>query len=71
MIAVNPTGKGNLHAFPVGAGPGAGLSVNYNAVDTNLANAGTVESIVGAGPDIAVTSRFSSTHAVIDVLGVL
>ncbi|MEE4605016.1 MAG: hypothetical protein V2J65_27305 [Desulfobacteraceae bacterium] len=24
MIAVNPTGKGNLHAFPVGVGTGAG-----------------------------------------------
>ena len=39
MVAVNPTGKGNLQAFPVGAGTGAGLSVNYNTIDTNLANA--------------------------------
>ena len=69
MIAVTPTGKGNLQAFPVGAGPGAGLSVNYNTIDTNLANAGTVKTVVGAGRDITVTSRFSSTHTVIDVLG--
>jgi hypothetical protein len=69
MVAVNPTGKGNLQAYPLGAGPGAGLIVNYNAIDTNLANAGTVKSISGGGPDITVTSRVSSVHAVIDVLG--
>ena len=69
MIAVNPTGKGNLQAFPVGAGTGAGLSVNYNTIDTNLANAGTVKTVTGAGPDITVASNFSSAHTVIDVLG--
>jgi hypothetical protein len=67
MVAVNPTGKGNLQAFPVGAGTGAGLSVNYNAIDTNLANAGTVGT--APGPHITVTSRFSSAHTAIDVLG--
>ena len=65
----NPTGKGNLQAFPVGAGAGAGLSVNYNTIDTNLANAGTVKTVTSAGSDITVTSNFSSTHTVIDVLG--
>jgi hypothetical protein len=69
LIAVDPTGKGNLQAFPVGAGPGAGLSVNYNTIDTNLANAGTVTTVTGAGPDITVTSRFSATHAVLSVAG--
>jgi hypothetical protein len=69
MVAVNPTGKGNLQAFPVGAGPGAGLSVNYNTIDTNLANAGTVKTVTGSGPDISVASNFSSAHTVIDVLG--
>ena len=69
MIAVDPTGKGNLQAFPVGAGVGAGLSVNYNTIDTNLANAGTVKTTTGAGPDISVASNFSSAHTVIDVLG--
>jgi hypothetical protein len=69
VVAVDPTGKGNLQAFPLGAGPGAGLIVNYNAIDTNLANAGTVKSVTGGGPDITVTSRVSSVHAVIDVLG--
>jgi hypothetical protein len=69
MVAVNPTGKGNLQAFPVGAGPGAGLSVNYNNIDTNLANAGTVKTVVNSGPDITVASNFSSAHVVIDVLG--
>ena len=69
MIAVNPTGKGNLQAFPVVAGAGAGLSVNYNRIDTNLANAGTVKTITGPGPDICVASNFSSSHTVIDVLG--
>jgi hypothetical protein len=69
MVAVNPTGKGNLQAYPLGAGPGAGLIVNYNNIGTNLANAGTVKSFEGSGPDITVTSRVSSVHAVIDVLG--
>ena len=69
MVAVNPTGKGNLQAFPVGAGTGAGLSVNYNTIDTNLANAGTVKAITGTGPDITVASNYSSAHTVIDVLG--
>ena len=50
MVAVNPTGKGNLQAFPVGAGTGAGLSVNYNTIDTNLANAGTVKTVTGCRP---------------------
>ena len=69
MVAVNPTGKGNLQAFPMGAGAGAGLSVNYNTIDTNLANAGTVRAIAGLGADISVASNFSSAHTVIDVLG--
>jgi hypothetical protein len=69
IIAVNPTGKGNLQAFPVGAGTGAGLSVNYNTIDTNLANAGIVKTVTGSGPNITVASNFSSAHTVIDVLG--
>ena len=69
MVAVNPTGKGNLQAFPVGTGTGAGLSVNYNAIDTNLANAGSVKTVTGLGADITVASNFSSAHTVIDVLG--
>ena len=69
MVAVDPTGKGNLQAFPKGAGATAGLSVNYNTIDTNLANAGTVRAIGGTGPDITVASNFSSAHTVIDVLG--
>ena len=69
MVAVDPTGKGNLKAFPVGAGTGAGLSVNYKTIDTNLANAGTVKTVTGSGPDITVASKFSSAHTAIDVLG--
>jgi hypothetical protein len=69
MVAVDPTGKGNLQATPRGAGSGAGLTVNYNTIDTNLANAGTVKTISGSGTDITVYSKFSSAHTVIDVLG--
>ena len=69
MVAVNPTGKGNLQAFPKGAGPGAGMTVNYNTIDTNLANAGTVKTSSGTGTDITVYSGVSSAHTVIDVLG--
>jgi predicted aconitase with swiveling domain len=69
VVAVNPTGKGNLKAFPKGAGATTGLSVNFNSIDTNFANAGTVRAIAGTGPDITVASSFAATHLVIDVLG--
>jgi hypothetical protein len=69
MVAVTPTGKGNLKVFPVGADPTAGLSINFNAIDTNLANAGTVKTIAGAGPDITVASNYSSAHVTMKVLG--
>jgi len=70
MIAVTPTGKGNLRAFPLGAGPTDGLSVNYNnTIDTNLANAGTVQTVTGSGPDITVASNLAAAHTVIKVLG--
>ena len=69
MVAVDPSGKGNLQAFPKGAGPGSGMTVNYNAIDTNLANAGTVKTQSGTGTDITVYSGVSSAHTVIDVLG--
>jgi hypothetical protein len=69
MFAVNPTGKGNLQALPVGAGTGAGLSVNDNTIVMNLANAGIVKTVTGSGSDITVASNFSSAHTAIDVLG--
>jgi hypothetical protein len=69
MVAVAPTGKGNLQAFPKGAGSRTGLSINYNTIDTNLANAGTVKTSFGTGADITVTSNGASAHTVIDVLG--
>ncbi|MGD8213228.1 MAG: hypothetical protein PVH37_02895 [Desulfobacterales bacterium] len=63
-------GSGSVLAPQGGdSGEGAGLSVNYNTIDTNLANAGTVKTATGAGPDISVASNFSSAHTVIDVLG--
>jgi hypothetical protein len=69
MIAVDPTGQGNLKALPFGADPTRGLSVNYNTIGTNLANAGSVMTVTGSGPDITVASNYSSAHAVIEVLG--
>ncbi len=69
MIAVNPRGKGNLQAFPKGAAPGAGMFINYNAIGTNLSNAGTVKTSFNTGTDITVYSQSSSTDTVIDVLG--
>ena len=69
MVAVDPTGKGNLKAFPAGAGSNAELSANFNTIDTNLANAGTVKTIVGDGPDITVATQFQSAHVTIQVLG--
>ena len=69
IVAVDPSGKGNLQAFPKGAGPGAGMTVNYNAIDTNLANAGSVKISFATGTDITVYSAASAAHTVIDVLG--
>jgi hypothetical protein len=69
MVAVDPAGKGNLQAFPVGTSAGAGLSVNYNTIGSNLANAGTIKTVTGSEEDITVASNYSSTHTVIDVLG--
>jgi hypothetical protein len=61
LFAVNPTGKVNLQAFPVGAGTGAGLSVNDSTIDMNLTKAGIVKTVTGSGSDITVASNFSST----------
>ena len=69
MVAVDPTGKGNLLAFPKTASPGAGLTISYNTIDTSLANAGTIKTSVNTGTDITVYSGVSSAHTVIDVLG--
>jgi hypothetical protein len=69
LVVAAPTGKGNMQAFAVGGASGANLGVNFAAIGTNFANAGTVQTATGSGPDIAVTSRVSSAHAVIDVLG--
>jgi hypothetical protein len=69
IAAVDPTEKGNLQAFPKGTGSGSGLIVNFNAIDTNLSNAGTIGTNSGTGPDITVASQNASSHTVIDVLG--
>jgi hypothetical protein len=69
MVAVNPSGKGNMQAFPVSGTKGANLIVNFADIGSNLANAGTIETSTGSGPDITVTSQGSSAHTVIDVLG--
>ena len=69
LVAAFPNGTGNVQAFPFGAGPGAGLSVNYGVTGFNFANAGTIQTCFGCGPDISVTSRFAGTHVIIAVLG--
>jgi len=69
LIAVTPDGQGNLQALPFGASPGAGLSVNFAPIGTNLANAGTIKTAYLAANDITVTSRYAGCHAVINVLG--
>ena len=45
------------------------MTVNYNAIDTNLANAGSVKTSFNTGTDITVYSGVSAAHTVIDVLG--
>jgi hypothetical protein len=70
MIAVDPLGKGNLQASPIGASQG--LSVNFNgANNVNLANAGAIQTsyLHPTGADIEVSANFASVHAVVQVLG--
>ena len=69
MVAVYPTGKGNLKAFPKGVGATTGLSVNYNDIDTNLANASTVKTSFKTGTDMTVALNYSSAHVTLQVLG--
>ena len=69
MAAVSPDGKDNLKAFPVGADPNAGLTVNFAQIGTNLNNVGTVMTTVGTGPDISLSAHYADTHATIQVLG--
>ena len=70
MIAVDPLGKGNLQASPIGASQG--LSVNFNgANNVNLANAGAIQTsfLHPSGADIEVSANFANVHAVVQVLG--
>ena len=70
MIAVDPLGKGNLQAYPIGASQG--LSVNFNSTNNvNLANAGAIKTSYNhaSGADIQVIARFADVHAVVTVLG--
>jgi len=56
MIAVDPLGKGNLQASPIGASEG--LSVNFNSANNvNLANAGAIQTsfLHASGADIQFT----------------
>lgn len=70
MIAVDPTGKGNVTAFPLDSASTDGLSVNYNnTIGTNLANAGTVGTATGSGSDITVKSNFADAHVTIRAMG--
>lgn len=71
LVVAYPTGHGNMQAFAVGGKSGANLGVNFADIGTNFANAGTVQTATGSGPDITVSSRISSAHAVIDVFGIL
>jgi hypothetical protein len=45
------------------------MTVSYNTIHTNLANAGSVKTSFNTGTDITVYSGVSSAHTVIDVLG--
>jgi hypothetical protein len=69
LVVANPAGRGHMQAFAKGGKTGANLAVNFADIGSNRANAGIVETTSEAGPDITVSSRVSSAHAVIDVLG--
>lgn len=42
---------------------------DFAKIVTDFANAGTVETSTGSGPDIRVASNYSSVHVTITVLG--
>ena len=69
VAAVDPTGKGNIKAFPVGTSETAGLTVNFASIGTNLNNAGTVKTSLGTGPDISLSAQYAGAHATVQVLG--
>jgi len=56
LVAVCPSGKGNMQANPVIGSLGANLGVNFTDIGANFANAGTVQTATVSGPDITVTS---------------
>lgn len=66
------TGTGNIQAYPVGAGVGAGISVNFaafSAVNFNFINTGPVRTCYLCGPEITISSQFAGTDIVAFVLG--
>jgi hypothetical protein len=69
VYLIKSDSKSNLQAFPKEAGAGSCMTVNCNAIDTNVSNEGTVKTSPGSGTDITVYSGVSSAHKVIDVLG--
>lgn len=69
LVAIDPDGKGNLKAYPIGAT--TGLSVNFASIGTNLANAGAIKTSYNhaSGRDIRVAASYANVHASIQVLG--
>jgi hypothetical protein len=71
FVAIDATGKGNLQAWEFGQPIPTASILNYNAINTNLANA-VIVPIVGDGnsaKDLSVRANVSAVHLVADVTG--
>ena len=69
VTVVDPNGKGNLKVFPANTSGSTGLTINFNKIGTNIANAGTTKVVYGSGNDIGVKASFAGCHVTIQVLG--
>jgi hypothetical protein len=73
FVAVNPTGPGNLRAWPFDQPMPLASLVNYAAVGLNIANGVIVplcDTSVSSCPlHVTVLADVSATHVVVDVLG--
>jgi hypothetical protein len=71
LVAIDPTGKGNLAAWAYGQPEPLASSINFQKIGMNVAN-GLIVPIAGTNlvpADLSIKANFSATHIVADVTG--
>ena len=71
LVAIDPTGKGNLAAWAFGQPEPLASSINFQKIGMNVAN-GLIVPIAGTSGvqgDLNIKANFSATHIVADVTG--